>query len=166
MIGSTSKTSGLVRAFAVALLLLAVSPVQAQLTTGTVRGMIEGAGAGVRVEAFDPATGFTRHVQTRSDGTYVIPGLRPRVYRIAADAPGGRFEEVVRVQIAQTPTVDLHRPLTRDLDQILAEGVAPGFEVRTSEVGTNVTAEQIEMLPQGSRDIRNLIKLAPGTRTR
>ena len=163
---SKSRAGSSIRAFTVVLLLLAVSPVQAQLTTGAVRGEVEGAGAGISVEAFNPATGSTRRVETRPDGTYHIAGLRPSVYRIAAGAPGGRLEAVVRVQIAQTLTVNLREPLERELDEIVAVGVAPGFEVRTSEVGTNVTAEQIEMLPQGSREFLNFTRLAPGMRTR
>lgn len=149
----------------VAVLLLAIgSPAHAQLTTGTVRGSVEGAGAGVEVTALNPETGMTRSVTTREDGTYVISGLRPGTYRITAETPAGRIEEIVRLQVAQTLTVDLRTAAAAELEAIEVVGVAPGFELRTSEVGTNVTQEQIETLPQGSRNFLNFAQLAPGVR--
>ena len=160
----TNQLGDLARGVALLLFMLAAWPAQAQLTTGTVRGTVEGVGGGVQVGAVNPDTGMTRSVETREDGTYVITGLRPGTYRIHAETPSGRAEEVVRLQVAQTLVVDLRVKTTAELEAIEVFGVAPGIEVRTSEVATNVTAEQIEQLPQGSRNFLNFAQLAPGVR--
>ncbi|GER07958.1 hypothetical protein JCM17843_22680 [Kordiimonadales bacterium JCM 17843] len=136
----------------------------AQVTTGTIRGHVAGVGAGTVVEAVNPDTGFSRKVKTREDGSYALTGLRPGTYRITATGPDGVYEEVVRIQVAQSLVVDMDQ-LTSDIEEIVVVGkVRPGMELRTSEIGTNVTTEQIDMLPQGSRNFLNFARLAPGVR--
>lgn len=159
-----SKMAGWCRMGAVVVLLIAAMPVQAQLSTGTVRGHVAGVQAGVRVEAINPETGVSRAVETRADGSYVITGLRPAAYTVRAVVQGNAYEQVVRVQVAQTLVVDLGRPAPVELAAVTVTGSAPSVEVRTSEIGTNVTTEQIENLPQGSRNFLNFAQLAPGVR--
>ncbi len=58
--------------------------VNAQTTTGTVRGFVKdqngAAVADVEVSARNPATGVQRSTTTRSDGSYVMPGMVPATY--------------------------------------------------------------------------------------
>lgn len=160
----TQRVGILGRGLVTLLFLFSAWPAQAQLTTGTIRGTIAGAAAGVKVEVRDDSTGFVRSVETRPDGTYVLAGLRPGTYKLTAITAEGAVEETVRLQVAQTLTVDLRGKTAAELEVIEVVGVAPGFELRTSEVGTNVTAEQIQTLPQGSRNFLNFAQLAPGVR--
>jgi len=95
-----SKAGAACQILIVALLLVVWTPAQAQLSTGTVRGTVAGAPAGVRVEAINPETGVLRAVETREDGSYVISGLRPATYTIKAVSQNRAFEQVVRLQVA------------------------------------------------------------------
>jgi len=159
-----SKAGAACQILIVALLLVVWTPAQAQLSTGTVRGTVAGAPAGVRVEAINPETGVLRAVETREDGSYVISGLRPATYTIKAVSQNRAFEQVVRLQVAQTLTVDLGEAQGVTLETVTVVGTALAVEMRTSEIGTNVTTEQIESLPQGSRNFLNFAQLAPGVR--
>lgn len=156
--------AGWCRIGTVALLLIVALPVQAQLSTGTVRGTVAGAAAGVQVEAINPDTGASRAVQTRDDGSYVIVGLRPAAYTIRALVQGQTYEKTVRLQVAQTLVVDLGPSAGVKLETVTVTGTAPVIEMKTSEVGTNVTTDQIENLPQSSRNFLNFAQLAPGVR--
>lgn len=159
-----SKTGVACQICMVALLLIVGSPAQAQLSTGSVRGTVAGAPAGVQVEAINPETGVSRSVETRADGSYVISGLRPATYTIRSISNGRAFEQIIRLQVAQTLTVDLGEAQGVTLETVTVVGSALAVEMRTSEIGTNVTTEQIENLPQGSRNFLNFAQLAPGVR--
>lgn len=153
------KTIVVILAFAASL------PAAAQLTTGRISGQVAEAEAGVSVSVTNPSTGFTRDTQTRADGTYVFSGLQPGTYIVSAAVDGEQFTREVRVQVAQNLVVDLGAEDRVDLGAITITGdSAMMAEVRTSAVTTNVTTEQIEMLPQGSRNFLNFARLAPGVR--
>src|SRR5205823_4139636 len=67
---------------------LAFTPsLNAQTTTGTVRGYVKdqngAAVAEVEVSARNVATGVQRLTTTRSDGSYVLPGLAPATYELS-----------------------------------------------------------------------------------
>jgi len=150
-------TSAALRAALLATTLMAAAPAFAQVTTGTIRGDVEDAGAGVTVTARNDETGFTRTVRTAADGTYSLVGLPSGTYRISADGK----EDIVRLQVGQTLVVDLDAEAS---DVIVVTGRRTRNEVITSEVATNVTSEQIETLPQSSRNFLNFAQLAPGVR--
>lgn len=157
----TNKKAAALRYALMATSLIVASPALAQVTTGTIRGDVAGVAAGVAVTARDVDTGFTRTVQTRADGTYVIPGLPTGTYQITAAGPDGTFEDMVRIQVGQTLVVDLTQAAD---DEVIVVGRRARLEVLTSEVATNVTSEQIEQLPQASRNFLNFAQLAPGVR--
>lgn len=158
-----SKMAGCCRMGAVALLLVMAAPVYAQLSTGGLRGTVPGAKEGTQVEVINNDIGSKRLVATRADGTFVINGLRPATYTVRTVVDGRAYEQRIRVQVAQTLSVDLGlRPA--ELEKVVVTGTRPVVEMKTSEVGTNVTSEQIENLPQSSRNFLNFAQLAPGVR--
>ncbi|HXG44569.1 MAG TPA: TonB-dependent receptor [Gemmatimonadales bacterium] len=161
------RLSGLLAALG--LLGLAAAGAAAQTTTGTIRGTVtnpEGAAiAGAEVEARNPETGIRRATTTRADGTYTLPGLVPALYdvtvRFIGHAPQARK---VRVLIGATQTEDFALEVSAvELQELVVAGARPPVEMRTSEVATNVTAEQINNLPTSSRNFLDLAVLAPGT---
>ena len=142
-------------------------PLHAQTTTGSVRGYVrDSSGAalpGANLEARNTATGAVRTATSQADGAYTFPGLVPAVYEIVArhigHVPQGRR---VTVQIGATLTLDFALGAgTVTLEAVTVEAT-PTTEMRTSEVATNVSQQQIQSLPTPSRNFLDLAGLAPG----
>lgn len=148
--------------------LLAVTPtLNAQTTTGTVRGTVKDQnGAGVpdaSVSARNVTTGAVRSTPTHSDGSYVMPGMVPATYEFSIRKIGYTPQQrQVTVQIGATQLVDFTLQAGAVELQVVTVEATAGAEVRTSEVATNVTAQQIEQLPTPSRNFLDLAQLAPG----
>lgn len=140
----------------------------AQISTATVQGRVSdqtGVLPGTTVSARDTQTGFTTEAVTAADGAYTLAGLRPGTYeiRVAMDQykPQAR---TVQVLLGQTVTVDFRVSpevtYTETVD-VVSERLV---DVRATDVSTNVTQEQIQHLPQNSRNFLNFAALAPGLR--
>lgn len=139
----------------------------AQTTTGTVRGYVKdqnGASvADAEVQATDTATGVSRSTTSRADGSYVLPGLAPAVYHLAVRKIGfGPQRRQVTVQIGATLSVDFTVQAGAVELQAVTVQAAPIVEMKTSEVATNVTQQQIQQVPTSSRNFLDLAALAPG----
>jgi hypothetical protein len=166
------------RALGAALLattLLAGTPALAQVTTGAIRGTVTAGTApatGSTVTARNVDTGAVQTARVAADGSYVLPGMRPGTYDISvagADGTAGAAQRVI-ISVGQNATLDLDTaaaaapaPATGDEANVVVVGTRLG-ETRTSEIGTNVTSDQIENLPQGNRNFLNFAALAPGIR--
>src|SRR6266576_776570 len=141
--------------------------VNAQTTTGTVRGFVKdqngAAVADVEVSARNPATGVQRSTTTRSDGSYVMPGMVPATYDFSIRKIGFTPQQrQVTVQIGATQIVDFTVQAGAVELQAVSVEATPVAELRTSEVATNVTSQQIQQLPSPSRNFLDLAQLAPG----
>lgn len=146
----------------------ATNTVDAQTSTGNIRGRVTSAGAipvaDVQVEARNVATNQSRGALTTSNGSYFIGGLRPGQYEVAVRRIGFAAQtRPVRVLVGQTHNVDISlaaAPVTLTAVEIVTTQAAS--VTQTSEVGDNVTREQIENLPSRDRNFLDLAKLAPG----
>lgn len=144
--------------------------VTAQVTSATVRGRVLAEGqpapAGVQVIATNSETGFTKQVKTQAGGAYALIGLAPGTYQLKILGQG--FQETVRavrVQIGQTIDLDLSAiPAAATVSDEVVVTAERLVDMRTSEVATNISVEQIESLPQGNRNFLNFAALAPGVR--
>jgi outer membrane receptor protein involved in Fe transport len=133
----------------------------AQTADATLRGKTA---ANAEVVARNVATGVTRRTKAAEDGSYTLPGLQPGTYQVDA-GPG--TETTVTLTVASTATVDLGA----------GEGAAasPGaelsevtvkskriYETRTSEVGTTVSLQTIDTVPQLTRNFLEFADTVPG----
>ncbi len=156
-----------VMAAALASALLAGSPAFAQLSTATLRGQVTAAGAasaaGTPVTAVNQANGYAYRTATRADGSYILTGLAPGSYQIRV---GEQSTDTVTLAVGQTSTLDLNTAAAAgDTPQrVVITGSASRRDVTTSEVGTSVSREQIERLPQTTRNFLSFADLAPGVR--
>ena len=157
------------RALAAAALLALALPAAAQLSSATVRGSITAeakAQAGATVTATNTANGQVTRTTSRADGSYVLIGLQPGNYKIDVAAPGyaGKTQQLTLL-VGQT--VDLDAALLQagaiELNTVTIIG-SQSVDRQTSEVGTNVTTKQIELLPQVTRNFLAFADLAPGVR--
>ncbi len=149
-----------ISAAAVAAALCMATPAFAQ-TTASIRG--EGATPGATISATDTVTGRTVTTTVNTDGTFVIPGLRPSTYRVE----GAGAAQEVELPVGQTVTIDAapapaEAETTTTGDAIVVRGRRNRQEVRSATVGTSVSQFQIENLPQNDRNFLNFAALAPG----
>lgn len=166
------------RALSAALLtttLLAATPALAQVTTSTIRGSVTTSAApapGATVTARNVDTGSSTSATAGADGSYALPGLRPGTYDISVAGPEGAAGPTQRViiSVGETSTLDIDTAAPAETaaapdegGNILVVGTRLG-ETRTSEIGTNVSADQIQNLPQNNRNFINFAALAPGIR--
>jgi outer membrane receptor protein involved in Fe transport len=148
--------------------LLAFAPaLNAQTTTGTVRGSVKDQNgapvADAEVQARNVATGVQRSTTTRSDGSYVMPGMVPATYELAVRHIGFTpLRRQVVVQIGTTQDVDFALQAGAVELQAVTVEATPQVELHTSEVATNVTPQQVQQLPTASRNFLDLAALAPG----
>lgn len=144
---------------AVSVALCMATPAAAQ-TTASIRG--EHATPGATVTVTDTVTGQVAKSTVNQDGTFVIPGLRPSTYRVEGV---GEPQDVV-LPVGQTVTIDTAPAPQAATDSggraIVVTGRRNRQEVRSATVGTSVSQQQIENLPQNDRNFLNFAALAPG----
>ncbi|MEO5809695.1 MAG: TonB-dependent receptor, partial [Sphingomicrobium sp.] len=174
-----SRMNRALRTALLATSLLAASPAMAQLTTATIRGQVTtstAAAPGTVINAVNVENGAASHTTAGPDGSYVLTGLQPGTYDISfGAAAGAKVTRRVIVSVGQTASLDVDTAApatgtaegtattTNDAGTIVVTGTRL-VETRTSEVGTNVTQEQIDNLPQNNRNFLNFAALAPGIR--
>jgi outer membrane receptor protein involved in Fe transport len=160
---------------------IAVMPAAAQTTTASARGQVRDASgtgvAGVAVTAVNAGTNQTLRAETDAGGNFTLSGLRPAQYIVTATSTDGRTasQEVV-VSIGQALTLNLVLG-TADAAAAPADAATSGgagddivvtanrlVETKTSEIATNVSQQQIRILPQTDRNFLSFAALAPGVR--
>jgi hypothetical protein len=182
MIGSNlrRKTRLGMRAALLATSLLAAAPALAQLSTATIRGHVTSKAApvpGTTVVAKSVDTGAVTRAVAGPDGSYVLSGLSSGAYDVSFGAGGANaVTQRVIVSVGQTASLDMDLAApAQSAAQAGVPGTTPSgssivvtgrrlVETRTSEQATNVTPQQIENLPQGSRNFIDFAELAPGIR--
>src|ERR1700733_6386027 len=96
-----------------ALAFLAVLPLAAQVTTGSIVGVVyDQSGAVVancKITAVDLETGATREAQTNDSGYYTIPSLPPAAYKVTANVNGFAVTTTqLTVLLGSTANFDFH----------------------------------------------------------
>jgi outer membrane receptor protein involved in Fe transport len=144
---------------AIAAVLAAPTMVQAQSADATLRGR---APANSDITAKNVATGSTRRAKANADGNYTLSGLPPGTYRVDA---GAGTEQVVTLTVASTATLDLEAGSAEPGEAPLQEVTVTGrrlAEVRTSEIGSTISQQQIESVPQMTRNFLEFADTVPG----
>ena len=133
----------------------------AQSSNATLR---DKADAGAQVTAVNTATGSKRQVTATADGSYALVGLPPGTYTVSS----GGTERTVTLQVATSVSLDLAgaAPAAPAGDATTLDTVRvsapPLQEVKTSEVGTNVSLKQINTIPQLTRNFLEFADTVPG----
>ena len=153
---------------ALAAFLAAAVPASAQTTSATVRGIVKddtGGLPGATITAQETGSGFSFTATSGADGGFVLAGLRPGAYEITVAMPQYK-PAASKLTVLVGQNIDLDFRLTADL--VYTENVTvvgeQAIDVKTSQVATNITAEQIRNLPQNDRNFLNFAALAPGVR--
>ncbi|GAA0621724.1 TonB-dependent receptor [Brevundimonas kwangchunensis] len=146
----------------------------AQTSTATVRGVVTDGGAAeaaAQITARETSTGFVNRATATASGAYALPSLRPGTYEITVQtADGQTSSQIVTLQIGQQAYIPFEVSQgsapsdATELGEVVVTGSRTAVEVRTSEIATQVTRQQIETLPQSNRNFLNFAALAPGVR--
>ena len=149
------------------------APASAQVTTGSIRGQVTAGdgspAAGAQVTARNTGTNQTYRATSSADGRYTLNGLRPGPYEVTATAGEQTASQTVTLGVGQAASLDL--PIGAEgavgVDDTGDEIVVTGSrltETRTSEIATNISQDQIRILPQTDRNFLSFAALAPGVR--
>jgi hypothetical protein len=150
---------------------LTAAPALAQKTTADIRvslSALRGPSSSVAVLAVNTLSGFSTKGIARADGSFFLTGLAPGEYVVTVTQPDGKeVYRTIHVEVGQTVdlNINVQEEVALDLGQsetVLVQGTAS--ESSNSEVATNVSREEIENLPQSSRNFLNFAVLAPGVR--
>ncbi|MDB4884011.1 MAG: TonB-dependent receptor plug [Gemmatimonadetes bacterium] len=167
--GVALRSSRIAVALTFALLSASLAPLGAQTYTSNLRGYVRStAGAAVgdaQIVTRDVETNQRRGTSTNATGYYYIGGLRPGQYEVTLRRLGFDPQtRSIRLAIGQTHDLDF----TTGQTTVQLAGVevratnAAGVEARTSEIGTNVSRDQIQDLPSPERNFLDIARLAPG----
>ena len=124
----------------------------------------QSASEGVNITIINVDTGNKLNVTTNANGNYTLTGLKPGNYSIQI-GESARLSDVFNIQVGQSKVMDLDDSATSTSDEnievISIVGNTNNFDV-TSEVGTSVSAMQIQRLPQINRNFLAFADQAPG----
>src|SRR5262245_15581441 len=146
----------------------ALSTLAAQEVTGSIRGEVRDQQGAVVQGAAVTASSAQRSFKatTDKDGLYRFGELPPGVYTVSANAGGfaeSRVENVA-VELGKTLNVVVELKAAGASDTVTVSGASePIVDVTSTKVATNVTQEQIAVLPKGL-NFSSIINVAPGTR--
>jgi outer membrane receptor protein involved in Fe transport len=119
---------------------------------------------GATVTVTEESTGLTRTVVSNESGRFVIPALPPGRYTITAELTGFQMQRRtgVTLLVGQAITLSFTLPIGGLTDQVTVTGEAPLIEVTQTQIGANISAQQIDDLPTQGRQQYALLQLVPG----
>lgn len=148
--------------------LLIGNPVQAQIDTGTIQGIVKDqSGAvipGAKVGLTNEGTGLILTVTTGPTGYYEFPGIRIGSYTIEVEAKG--FSKYVRsgvtLHVQEHAVMDVTLVPGALTQTIEVRGAAPPLQTQDASRGQTIEARAVNDLPLNGRDWTSLAELSAG----
>ena len=150
-------------------LLLGGHLVYAQVTTGTISGVVQDpTGAvipGVTVTAKNLGTGTARTITTDEGGRYAAPNLTLGDYEVQAELPGFQTEvrSGITLTVGRTAVVNFALKVGQLADKVTITEEAPLVESTTSAMSSLVDERTIRDLPLNGRSYDQLALLQPAS---
>jgi len=149
---------------------IAAGPAVAQSTSTGIRGTVSddsGALPGASVVARDTQNGFRYETLTDGQGFFSLSGMRPGTYEVTVSMSQYKPQSK-SLQLVLGNNVTVNFRITPDLvytEQVeVVAGTGRIMEMKSAEIATNVTSEQVRYLPQNQRNFLNFANLAPGAK--
>ena len=121
---------------------------------------------GATIHLIDVATNTQTTITTTNEGTFVIPNVRPGVYRIIAEHTGFGRKEIQDVKldvgVPFTVNIELAAGAVQETVTVSASDVAAPINITNAELSTTVQTQQINDLPLNGRNPLDLAGLQPG----
>ncbi|MBV9608319.1 MAG: carboxypeptidase regulatory-like domain-containing protein, partial [Acidobacteria bacterium] len=161
------KGKYLVRALALAAMLLISSLLMAQSFRGYIRGVVHDASGavipGATITARNTATGLTRTVMTVEDGGYVLVELPSGEYEIKAEAKDlAAVTQKAIVSVGADTTLDFTLHVATKPETLTVTEAAPLVDTTRDVLGQVVDNKLVTELPLNGRDFGKLVALTPG----
>jgi carboxypeptidase family protein len=140
----------------------------AQAVSGTILGTVTDSSGSVipsaKVTIVNEGTGLTRTVQSDSNGEFTAPQLPTGRYTVIAELTGFKTMTLSNIELGvdQRARIDLKLEIGAMTESVSVEATSPLLQTSSSELGTTVTAMQIETLPLNGRNFVNLTRTVPG----
>ena len=121
---------------------------------------------GATIHLIDVATNTQTTITTTNEGTFVIPNVRPGVYRIIVEHTGFGRKEIKDVKldvgVPFTVNIELAAGGVQETVTVSASDVAAPINITNAELSTTVQTQQINDLPLNGRNPLDLAGLQPG----
>ena len=152
----------------VVILLLAIGPVVAQETTGSIEGTVTSEDGkplpGVTVQFEDLQRGLRRSTVSDRTGDYVVGALPPALYQLTANLQGFKsVKRSVRVALGHAVSSDIEMKMGEFTDEIEVSDEAPILDTTSTVAGFNANTDDLLSMVPVQREITQVAMLAPGT---
>src|SRR5215472_12933324 len=120
---------------------------------------------GAKVTATETGTGLSRTATSGTDGSYLLPNLRPTTYILSAEAGGFRAYRQADVQLLanQSLTINIAMDVGAVTETVNVSGYVLQVDTTSSTLAEVVEQARIVELPLNGRDAAKLATLVAGT---
>ena len=152
----------------IAVLILAVIAVAAQLPTGTILGTVKDSSgasiAGATVTLRNTDTNLTKMATTEQDGSYRFPELPVGHYEMTASAAGFRTETRtgLNLEVTQQGVINFALQVGATTQQVTVSSDIPLVNTQDSTLGGTVNETKMAELPLNGRNYIDLALYRPG----
>ena len=152
----------------VCVLMLVAAPAMAQIAGGALTGTVADRGGaaapGATVTVTATGTNRARTVVTAGNGSYIVPGLAPGIYRVRVELSGFRSltREGVRIATGETVRLNLDLEVGDVAEAVTVTADAPLLRSETAGLGHVIDNRRIVELPLNGRSFISLASLVPG----
>src|SRR5262245_56399210 len=119
---------------------------------------------GVTITVTNEGTGQSRQAVTGAEGRFVIPTLVPGSYSVTAELQG--FQTLRRTGLVLNVGQEISLSLTLNLagvrEEVTVTAESPVIETTASNIGTNITSNEIDNSPSANRSQFSLMQTIPG----
>lgn len=131
---------------------------------GTIRDQDGKPVVNARCNLTETATAIRHTADTNDHGVYQLENLPPGSYRLEVTAPGFRPSVIQNIDllVSQISRADATLKLGVATTDVSVSAEPPIMQTDSGERGTTLEAQEIEALPLQSRNVTDLIFLAPG----
>jgi hypothetical protein len=153
---------------ALAVLLLCIPTLRAQVSSATVIGLVKDPAGRVvpkvTVTATELATGAITTATTNSVGEYTLPLLKPGTYSLTVEAPGFRHYEQVGLALSSGdhPSVDISLTVGDSQQTVEVTATPPLLGTEDANIGQVVPSELLENLPLSGRTPLSVVQYSVG----
>lgn len=151
--------------------ILASVPGMAQVVNGSFVGVVSDPSgarlAGAHIVATNVSTGVSWTADTTHGGEYSLLSIPAGEYRITVSSNGFKTATIEKVdlQVQQTASINITLTVGSVAQSVTVESAPALLQTQTSDVGSVITAKQIDAMPLNGRDALQLATLAPGVNT-
>src|SRR5882672_10337105 len=149
-------------------LLLSPDSAKAQLSAGSVTGIVRDASGSAIADASvtlrNVDTTIERKTVSNDAGNYVFLNLGPGKYALEATAPGFATKRIAEFILAvnQTASIDVSLQVGSQSEVVTISAETEQLDVSTADLGTVIATKQVNDLPLNGRNFTQLLSLTPG----